>query len=92
MDTAVVVIKKLKAEEVTDSFCEMHGLSSRSAAACREELIKYQPNTSPSKKLNVLLIIISWKFVYCTNTLTYPWFIFILRLVPSISEDVRQSG
>ena len=45
MDTAVVANKKLKPEEVTESFCEMHGLSSRTAAACREELIKCEPNT-----------------------------------------------
>ena len=38
MDVSVVVVKKLKAEEITACFCEEHGIGSRSAAACREEL------------------------------------------------------
>jgi hypothetical protein len=49
MDMATVVIKKLKAEEVTDSFCEKYGLNSRSKAACREVLTKWQLNTAGKK-------------------------------------------
>jgi hypothetical protein len=44
MDMTAVVIKRLKAEELTESFCEKHGIGSRSAAACREELNKGQLN------------------------------------------------
>jgi hypothetical protein len=42
MDMLAVVIKKLKAEELTESFCEKHVIGSRSAAACREEVNKCQ--------------------------------------------------
>jgi hypothetical protein len=52
MNTPVVVIKKLKAGEVSDSFCEKYGLNSRSAAACREVLAKWQLNTTGKKWIN----------------------------------------
>jgi hypothetical protein len=54
MGSTTVVMKKLKAGAITGSFCEKHGLGSRSAAACREALTKCQLN-STSKKLNVFL-------------------------------------
>jgi hypothetical protein len=46
MDTPVVVVKKLKAEEASDGFCAKFGLNSTSAAACREALAKRKLNTT----------------------------------------------
>jgi hypothetical protein len=46
MDMPAGVVKKPKAEEVTDTSGEKFGLNSRSAAACREVLNNSQPNAT----------------------------------------------
>lgn len=45
MDKTAGVCNKLKAEEVADSSFEKCDLSIRSAAACRDALIKCEPNS-----------------------------------------------